>query len=537
MRFYPAIVVLTILTFTSQGMGLGDPPPGDPNPQVRIKATPRVFADDSDAKYPICFDITNTQQATIVSVQATLKIGGKQAAGCSSDNGREVVAGDAANGNASGGANGTGNIYTYLCQFPDEFGAVDLTKTGSNRTDDATITLRVKLRYTDLRNDVRTITRESDEVPLAAFLDKNIEVVHIGRPTSAAPDGKHTFNALGSRQSRAYREARPYMRLRSSGASVYGKWLPINSVYYRTPNFTTVFSKPRTRHVKSSWMIKPMAENPSPNYSLRVVEGDGNPLKQPGETWTTSLLNEQRGVVFVFHYGTKEVTDVMNGSHEVIDVRRRVAVSADIVAFPTAVASLACHGLTSPGDVSYTNIITGSLGLLGGVATLATLTNPVGWAATGPALAIVAGGTTLLDEAMVAADSADPQGARASVFGGLVQIDSEGNPIGSGEKWSTTALNGGIGGPDYPGGAQTTNNWNRPKALSMKVTQSQAASVHQTWSIFSSTSAIAWCAEGDGPVGAFVRVKHNKVDDVSLCTVTFPVAEPESDAGDELVSQ
>jgi len=496
---------------------------------VRIVAAPKILAADAKADYPVYFEIVNLTHAEITSVKFDAEVNDSTTVTSTSQGSARLKAGDAVRGNGGAGANGSTNSYTV---FVDQDDIKDLSLTSSGYHRSSTGKIKVTVTFTDPDDDDREYTSSSEWVEVGGILDQYIQCCHLGENYSNS-EGNDPIALNISPVSNCNRIAVPYTRqLRNLQGACYG-WATHKADSIASEDWTLHWSQKKNvefwnmaiyRWRNAGWL------QPSDfNMTTRIDTGC-IPFSDPKEQWMELMASEERGTVFVWLWGIREVTDISSETRTVIDVRKKFTTTASAHLFPGAQVELGVGDIGEAESWSWGASVKNSIGIISGV--LAIASGPPGWAAAAAYVTVV---MTTGDEVsnilggLKEAGGGD-EGGKVTAFGAIAVNKSNGDPDPA-ERWGDGGS--GLGGPNADEFTQTAPG-SKTKNGSVKYATGGAQAL-QTWKLNYSFTTAAWAVEGyilNEQARAWIKWNYGDVEtqpDADGCLVTSDVSSGTAD--------
>lgn len=490
--------------------------------RARLLAVPKVLSANTQYDVPFYFRIEDHQAVTINNVEMVVEINGDTTIIDNIVPDHRIKAGDAVTDDGTSETNGETNAYTVLVDN-NTFSGVDLSSTGHFRSDEVRAMLNIE--FSD--DGGHTFYAATEWVDLHGFLDKNIEVVHLGDLYSQN-NGTHPALSPDSNAASqdSWREATPYTHMFPTDDTSHkwgthkddniGTWWEHSTQTENVEWCPTIGWIYRCRNAPYGWIDGGW-------YNLAVRhDGGHNPLTDSDEKWQELMASEERGAVFVWYWGSKVVTDVQGIDRDVLDLRKKTAVIAVVELYPGAEVHLIVGEVDNPEPWNWGSAVGSATGIAGGIVTVATAgAGPIGWIAAGVGYAtiVMASGSEI--ENILGGISHVPsgqQGARASAFGVATINKADGDPI-SGQFYGDP--NQGLGGPNLSDFIQLDNG-TKTKGASVVLNQYSPQAL-QTWKVMHSTTAAAWAVNklfDDEDARAGVRfVRSDTHPDADRCKV------------------
>ena len=494
--------------------------------QIKLDAMPKVLSANSHGDVPIHFKILGMDKAEIVRTKPIVVVNGRALEVDETLGNQRLRAGDWVRGNGSNALNGQANSYTVFVAR-SSFSGEDLSGSGNYRAQSASVEMSVKFSHPD--NSDNVLECRTGRVDLQGFLDRNIDVCHVGKTYMSGSDYPALDPNANPVSKSADRKAVPYTRQMTDrfGAPLY-RWATHreNQAVWRLHN--NQIENVYWNHIWSVfWRARNVTWRPA-DFNMTVrVDTAWIPFAQPrrlfstrGTQWMELLANEERAVVFVWYYGIKTVRDLSNADRQVLDVRLNEARTTQIKLFPDAKVFLGVDEVRGEEEWKARDSVNNYMGIAGGVVAVVSAGGPVGWAVAGLGYA-----TILLSAEQelqnIIGGRRNPGGGllggEATAFGVITKNKSSGEPMPG--TWYGDPGQG-LGGPNM---SQFTNNRNGELPQSGSVVYNTPGGMAlQTWKVFSSYTTSAWAEDswwGGRGSQAWIRFRYGNDPDAKKATV------------------
>jgi len=479
--------------------------------RVRLDAMPRVLAANSQADFPVCFEVEKVPEIEVLRTTLELDIPqvGTRNLSMSRRNAR-LLSGDAVRDNGSQEQNGKTNRYTALLPAgaDSDLRALDFSRSGGYQNGEAKARIKVSFKIPQ-QEEPNRYEMSSDWVDLDGVLDRNIDVAHLSKRYSDDERNNPHYPALdpftNTVSKESWREATPTTRIwgkdRDDAQTLWATNIdgdPKRWEYHQEPT-DNVYNFRRTdqdgNRGRNVW--------PDPGGDFNIVLRSADrlmPNKIKGRLWREMLANEEKGAVFVWYWGVKELKDLAGNDVEMINIRESLALSGETVLFDGSSITLNVHTTADEAaEWDWSQAITGTFGLASSTITVAATspTGPVGWAATiGTYATIINESSKLISMVYDQLTGVAPEslGAKAGAHGLLVITSSDGQPVIPREPhWGDG--NGGLGGLDD---TSFTIHHRDEITQDAQVNHERPTQVLRTWKVMHSISVSTWREEGMG---------------------------------------
>jgi hypothetical protein len=457
--------------------------------RAELKAMPRFVAANSEGDLPVHFALSSVARVKINKVMFHTCITG--ADGSRIDlcktldvrSGYRLVAGDAVR-KLVGSNKGNGESNAYTVFVPRKiFAHRNLATTGHHRSSNISAWLSVQFSLWQGENE-HVLTCTTNKAYPKGFLDNSIEVCHIGRPALLdATEGIHKETWRSGKYYTMRQTPKPHKWLRYKKGRYYYYNEPKENVEFKPGAFSENY---RTRHAE--WL--PGDTNGGVKMDVAIVAASwGGAHIKDNEVWRDDIIGEEKGVIFVWLWGLKPITDLSGNKLAVLNLRQNEAISGNANLFPGASVRFRILNVDGNGKWTWEDTLSSGLGLASGI--VAVVAPGPGWVVGAAYVTLVGTTAKTISEVMGAAEGfLGGDGATCRAFGGVTITKPSGQPY-KGPWYGNPAC--GLSSPDHYRYTRSTEGWSsrRPGGVVFE----QGVSAGETWKVYSSCSVSAW-AEG-----------------------------------------